>query len=256
MEARLYTKSGELRICLLNLDQVNIGGQKYILQTAQDITERKRADESLKELTRLLELDRARLKTILDYLPVGVWISDPEGRLINKNKEADRIWAGTAPLLDQIDEYPQYQARYPGSAAPLKAEEYPMALALRTGQPIEPIELDILRFDGSEGTVLVSAVPIKDSLGRISGVAAVNVDITDRKRAEQERRLAEERYATLFNLVQEGFAHYKAIYDDQGRIHDIQVVEINPAGAKLSGVPWRTSWGGHGGRYGRDYPTI
>jgi len=39
-----------------------------------------------------------------------VWISDQEGRLVGKNAQADRIWAGDAPLMQTIDEYPQYQS--------------------------------------------------------------------------------------------------------------------------------------------------
>ncbi len=199
VEALLHTKSGEARIFLLNLDQVNIQGQQYIFQTAQDITEQKRAEETLKEMTRLLDLDRTRLSTILEHLPVGVWIGDQEGRLISKNKQADRIWAGAAPLVQNIEDSHQYQSWHPGNGMPLRAEEYPMALALQTSQPVEPVELKIRRFDGSDGTVLVSAVPIMDGQGRLTGVVAVNVDITERKRVEEELRNSEERFSKAFH---------------------------------------------------------
>jgi signal transduction histidine kinase len=107
------------------------------------------------------------------------------------------------------------------------------------------VELRIRRFDGTEGTVLVSAAPIKDEEGHLLGAVGVNMDITDRKQIE-------ERYTTLFNLVREGFAHYKAVYDDSGKLIDIFVEEINPAGAAISGVPrenqvgrkWRQVWPG------------
>ncbi|MGE5464872.1 MAG: PAS domain S-box protein [Syntrophothermus sp.] len=257
IESILQTKSGRTRVLLLNVDLVTIGGDTYLLQTAEDITQRKQMEESLaegerkyRELARSLELDRARLDTILKHLPVGVWISDSEGRLIGKNEQADRIWAGNAPLLETVEQYPQYQSWDPKTGLALEPEEYPLAVALRTGQPAEPVELKILRFDGSQGTVLVSAAPILDDHGTLTGVVAVNVDITDRKRAEEERRLAEQRYTALFNSVQEGFAHYTAVYDDQGKIVDLQVMEINPAGAKISGIAredqigrtWRQLW--------------
>jgi two-component system CheB/CheR fusion protein len=55
-ELTLRTKSGELRVLLANVDLVEMGGQKYILNTVQDITERKLAEEELRrsneELTR------------------------------------------------------------------------------------------------------------------------------------------------------------------------------------------------------------
>ena len=51
----LRTKSGEWRTLLTNVDVVEIGGQKYILNTTKDITERKRAEESLREALHRIE---------------------------------------------------------------------------------------------------------------------------------------------------------------------------------------------------------
>jgi PAS domain S-box-containing protein len=75
-------------------------------------------------------------------------------------------------------------------------------------------------------------------------------DITERKQAEEQLKKAKEQYALLFNSVNEGFAHYKASYGDNGRLNDLLVLEINPAGAKYSGVKrekqigktWREIW--------------
>ncbi len=227
VEARLYTKSGDLRICLLNLDQVTIGGQKYVLQTAQDITERKQADEALKEMTRLLELDRARLNTILEHLPVGVWISDQEGRLVGKNAQADHIWAGEAPLLKTITEYQQYQSWDVRTGLLLQPEEYPVSIALRTGQPVEPVELNIRRFDGTTGTILVSAAPIKDDQDRLTGTVAVNVDITDRKQSEQELRDSQERFSKAFHKSPFGM--------NITRSRDGAILDVNDAWLNLLG---------------------
>jgi PAS domain S-box-containing protein len=157
----------------------------------RDITERKQTEKKLQEnerkqqeLIRSIEMERAQLEAVLDNLPVGVWIAGQNGHLIGKNKEADRIWAGDAPLLEDVEKYPQYTAWYADSGKLLMAEEYPVAKALLTGQPVEPIELRIRRFDNTVGTVLVSAAPIKDKQGRLTGAVGINVDITERKKAE------------------------------------------------------------------------
>jgi len=55
LELTLVTKAGLAHIFLVNIDLVGIGGQKYILQTAQDITERKQADEGRRKLNEELE---------------------------------------------------------------------------------------------------------------------------------------------------------------------------------------------------------
>ncbi len=69
---------------------------------------------------------------------------------------------------------------------------------------------------------------------------------------EAQRRLAEARYATLYNVVREGFAHYKAVTDASGTLVDLLVLDVNPAGARLTGVrpeaqigrTWREVWPG------------
>jgi hypothetical protein len=180
LDKRIYT-----------ISVVPIAGHPYANVYGRDVTEHKKAEEALREserrqreMTRLLELDQARLAAILKHLPVGVWIVDEQGRLTGNNPEADRIWAGEAPLLNDITEYQKYISWHPASGELLEAEEYPVAVALRTGEPVEPMETNIRRFDGSEGTVLASAAPVKDSRGKVMGVVGVNVDITERKKAE------------------------------------------------------------------------
>jgi sigma-B regulation protein RsbU (phosphoserine phosphatase) len=46
-------------------------------------------------------------------------------------------------------------------------------------------EINILRADGTLGTILDSAAPLRDGTGRIIGAVAVAQDITERKRAEE-----------------------------------------------------------------------
>ena len=164
----------------------------------RDITEHKKAETALaesesrqREISRLLELDQARLAAVLRHLPVGIWIVDQQGRLTGSNPEADRIWGGDTPLLNGIDDYRKYMSWRPDHREPLRPEEHPMVVALQSHEFVPPHELKIRRFDRSEGTVLASAAPIKDSQGRLMGVVGVNVDITERKQAEQALRDSE-----------------------------------------------------------------
>jgi PAS domain S-box-containing protein len=157
-----------------------------------DITEHKKAETALaesesrqREISRLLELDQARLAAVLRHMPVGIWIVDGQGRLTGSNPEADRIWGGDTPLLNGIEDYRKYVCWRPEQREPLLPEEHPIVVALQTREFVPPHELNIRRFDRSEGAVLASAAPIKDSQGRLMGVVGVNVDITERKQAEQ-----------------------------------------------------------------------
>jgi PAS domain S-box-containing protein len=148
---------------------------------------------ALAEAVATMDMKRQQLQAVLSALPVGVWIADANGRLIQKNQEADYIWLGDAPLASSVDETSQYAAWDAESGVPLSADDYPVARALRTGKRAESVELDIRRDDGSAGTVLASAAPIEDGQGRIIGVVGVNVDVTERRRVEQALRESEER---------------------------------------------------------------
>jgi len=54
-ELTLHTKSGDPRVLLANVDLVDMSGQKYVLNTVQDITERKKAEAEICKLNEELE---------------------------------------------------------------------------------------------------------------------------------------------------------------------------------------------------------
>ena len=233
------------------ISAIPIHEEGYLNLYGRDITERKQAEKALaeserrqREITELLELDQARLAAVLRYLPVGVWIVDPKGRLTGTNPEADRMWAGEAPLLNSVDEYQKYLSWHPESGELLRPEEYPVAVALRTGTLVDPIEIKICRFDGSEGTMLASAAPIKDNLGQLMGVVGVNVDITNRKQMEEALRESEHRYRSLFEMMQEGLVAAEIITDENGNPIDYRYLDVNPATERQFGIP-REEFIGH-----------
>jgi two-component system, chemotaxis family, CheB/CheR fusion protein len=170
-----------------------------VVVTFVDITALRRGAEALREseaslrsLTESLAMERGRLEAVLQNLPVGVWIADQQGRLVSKNEQADRIWSGDAPLSRGVDEYTRYEAWDVRTGKPLAAEEYPVARALELNEPVEPLELRIRRFDGSDGTVLVSAAPVRDADGALLGAVGINVDISQRARLEEVLREAKD----------------------------------------------------------------
>ncbi|HSJ55707.1 MAG TPA: PAS domain S-box protein, partial [Anaerolineae bacterium] len=236
VEMGVPTRDGRIRWRLVNAQPVYDDGNNLLGAVASffDITQHKEAEQALREseqeqrqLTRSLDLERRRLAALLENLPVGVWVSDEQGRLIEKNKEADAIWAGDAPLAVGMDEYTQYVARDAATGKVLAPEEYPTARVLATGRRVGPVEVDIRRFDGTEGTVLVSVVPIEDEQGKLVGTVGINVDITARKRGEAALRESEERFSVVF--AKAPFAINLA------RLEDGTVVEVNEAWEALTG---------------------
>ena len=235
-ELQVLSRRGETRVWDFRTTPLGLDhdGQQLLITMAVDITERKRAEEALaeserrqREITRLLELDQARLAAILQHLPVGVWIADQHGRLIGSNEQADRIWAGETPLINSTAEYDRFRAWHPESGKLLQPEEHPVAVALRTEKPVAPMELQIQRFDGSQGTVLASAAPIHDRQGQLTGVVGVNVDITDRKEWEETLRHSEERFEKAFHATPDAIII--------SRLSDGLILEVNEGWQKLFG---------------------
>jgi PAS domain S-box-containing protein len=111
-EAWLKRRDGDLIYVVENIvGHFDERGELFEMQGyIFDDTERKKAEEELRD-------ERARLSSVLENMPVGIWILDSTGRATAKDKAADRIWAGDAPLSSGPEDYVDYAARdvEPGS---------------------------------------------------------------------------------------------------------------------------------------------
>lgn len=75
---------------------------------------------------------------------------------------------------------------------------------------------------------------------RFVGIA---MDITDRKRAEEELRESEARWRNLFEQMQEGFFVAQAVRDEAGQVLDFTFLELNPAFETQTGIATHTALG-------------
>ena len=201
IEYRFKAKDGRWIWCL-SRDSVfardEDGSVAQFIGTFFDITERKRAEDALRE-------SEAQLAAVLENLPVGVWIVNSTGRVTAKNNAADLIWRGDTPLSSRPEDYAEYIAWDVETGKRLETDDYPLAKTLRTGLPISPVELRIRRLDGSEGFIMMATALLRGPDGSLTGALGINVDITDRKRAEETLReineeLNEFAYALSHNL--------------------------------------------------------
>ena len=147
-----------------------------VVLTLVDVTERVLAQEKLRRNEKLL-------RTTMDLLPVGVWVTDKEGQIIQANPAGLQIWAGAKYV--GIEKFGEYKAWRAGSGERIEPEEWAVARAIRKGESSIDEELEIECFDGTHKIILNSAVPIRSDQEEITGVVVVNQDITDRKRKEQ-----------------------------------------------------------------------
>jgi PAS domain S-box-containing protein len=160
-------------------------------------------EQERERLAQELEKERLLLKGTLAHLPSGVLAAAaPEGRLVLHNAMAEHLIGH--PIYDArtMDDYVAYGAVHP-DGSPYRAEEYPLARALRE-ETVRNEEMLYRRGDGSLTTLLVSAAPIRDPGERTRMAVATFHDISERQRMEQELRIAQ-REAVQANLAKSKF---------------------------------------------------
>jgi len=146
----------------------------------QDITARKLAEERLQERDQWY-------RALLDALPAAIYTTDPEGRLTFFNQAAVDL-SGRRPDLGS-DSWTIGWKLFRPDGTLIPHEEYPMAIALKTGEPVRGTEKIVERPDGTRVPTLPYPTPLYDADGRLVGAVNMLVDITERKHAEEQKTL-------------------------------------------------------------------
>jgi PAS domain S-box-containing protein len=162
------------------------------------------------------------LSKVLENLPVGVWITDQNGKVVHGNLASQQIWAGARYV--EIEQYGEYKGWWLDSGKLIQPEEWAAARAVRHGQTSLNEEIEIECFDGTHKIMLNSATPILDEQKAIQGAIVVNEDITQRKHAEQAIKESE----ALFRAVFENLPLGVWLADGEGNI-----TYGNPAGQQI-----------------------
>lgn len=177
------------------LAQVNIdpltdenGRLAGAINVFQDITERERLFEELRR-------SEERFRHLLFALPAAVYTTDREGRITLFNDHAIELW-GQRPDLERDRWCGSFRIFRP-DGTPLPHEECPMAVTLRERRPVRGQEILVERPDGRRVCVLPHPELLRDASGEVVGAVNMLIDITDRKRAEEELRGRSEQIAEL-----------------------------------------------------------
>ena len=147
---------------------------------ARDISERKQAEEKLRDSER-------RLQELLNALPGAVYTTDAEGRITFFNPAAVEL-AGRTPQIGTDQWCITWKMFWP-DGRPMRHEECPMAVTLREGRPVRGVEAVAERPDGSRVPFIPYPTPLRDAAGKVVGAINMLVDISERRQAETHQRV-------------------------------------------------------------------
>lgn len=111
-------------------------------------------------------------------LPPGISITDHEGNIVRKNARYDAIVAGGQKIRVGAKPYEVCKGWLKNFQQTLHEKDWPAMQAIAAGKPVLSVEIDVQRLDGSFITILESAKPIMDQIGRIAGATVITQDIT------------------------------------------------------------------------------
>jgi PAS domain S-box-containing protein len=126
--------------------------------------------------------------TLLELLPVAVYVCGADGRILRYNRRAVELWGRTPAVGDDEERFCGAHRLFWPDGRPLPHAQTPMAAALAQGDSARDLEVCIERPDGHRLTVSVNIAPIRDRHGRIVGAVNCFQDISERKRTEQQLR--------------------------------------------------------------------
>jgi PAS domain S-box-containing protein len=142
------------------------------------------------EAIRQLRAAEEKYRTIFENSAVAITVTDAKERIISWNKLAEKL-LGMGPedlyLRPVSSLYPEAEWK--------KIRSY----NIRDKGMHERLETKAIKNDGEIIDIEISISVLKDPDGNITGSIGLMSDVTERRSAERERQLAEEKYRTVFD---------------------------------------------------------
>ncbi len=213
-EHRMRTKDGNWK-WILDRGQVlewdRQGKPLRAAGTHLDITERKRAEEALREREQFLQ-------DVFDAIQDGISVLDTDLNVVITNRWMEQKYAHQMPLAGRkcYRVYQQLQTPCPWC---------PTLRTIKTGET-HTETVPYPSADNPTGWIELSAFPIKDEVGRVTRVIEYVKDITEQKRAEEALQESEERFRR---------AVLESPFPTMLHAEDGEVITINEAWVEISG---------------------
>ncbi len=221
---RIINKLGEIRWLDNYSKSIEYMGKPADLVTVLDITDRKKAEQKLKE-------SEEKFRTITEHSSIGIIIiQDDKVKYVNKAMSDINEFT-----LDEMKEWSPKEL-----IINIHPEDRKQAIEYMKSRQTGDFTLPAY----SSYRVITKGGKIKciDSysksityLGRFADLALIT-DVTEQNLARQEIKESEEKYRLLFENMNSGFAYHEVLVDDNGKPIDYRFIEANSQYEKLTGL--------------------
>jgi PAS domain S-box-containing protein len=210
--------SGEVFPIEAAISQVDVGGQKLFTAILRDITERVRAEQSLRD-------SEQRFRLLLDSTAEAIIGEDLEGNCTFCNPASARLlgYDHAGELLGKNVHAMMHHTRPDGTPFPI--ESCPIHRAMQTGQYIHTDDVVFWKKNGTSFAAECWSHPMFED-GKSAGAVVSFLDITERKRGQEKLVAAHRRTTTILESISDGFN----TFDREWRY-----TYVNAAAAKMVG---------------------
>jgi PAS domain S-box-containing protein len=214
-EFTVRTKTGNPRTLLFSAETIELAGVTHMLSMARDITERKQAEEALKNQAEFLQ-------TLIDTIPIPVYFKDSTGIYLGCNKACEFLWGPREQVIGRT-----VYGVSPGEVA----DVYDRAdLELFSNPGIQTYETVATDRKGETRNVIFSKSTYLDNNGDVAGLVGAIFDITEQKAAEEELRESRAKLNLALQSAGMGAWHWD-IAEDRRHFDEqaCQLLGIDPA---------------------------
>jgi diguanylate cyclase (GGDEF)-like protein/PAS domain S-box-containing protein len=158
--------------------------------------------------------DIGLLQRIAETSPVGIVVANLGGQITFANSQAATILGlSKSEMTRRSCIGPEWHITdFYGRTLP--EDRLPFGRVMSTGRPVYDVQYAVERPDGRRVFLSMNAAPLFDARGRVDGLVAVILDITERKQAEEKLRYVST-HDTLTGLYNR--AYFEEAFDRLGQ---------------------------------------
>jgi PAS domain S-box-containing protein len=220
-EFHMIDKKGNIKDILLKIGM--IPNTKKSIASLTDITERKQAEENVKNI-------KDELKIILDSVPAIIFYKDIEGRIIQANKAlADSLKVPIKDLVGKTTEklFPREQAEN------MRKDDKEVIISGKAKRNI------IQPYSTPEGIrwLITDKIPYRDKKGKVTGIIGLAKDVTVQIKLEQELQQTFQRLKKTMDAAIDTMSSIIEAKDPYTAGHQQRVSKLATAIAKELSLP-------------------